>query len=162
MRYKAPVAEREEAIVGGEPEARWKPRVRIFVALFVILQLLVPLRYYLGDDPYDERFSWRMFSAVRVHRCRVNAAETIGGTPRAIDLNREIHRAWINTLSRNRDAVTRKFLWSRCGGEGVSEVRVINNCVDPDGNSVDPIVWTLDCESGEMSEPEIELGRGGS
>jgi hypothetical protein len=162
MRYNAPVAEREEPVVGGEPDARWKPRVRIFLGVFLLLQALIPLRYYLGDDPYDERFSWRMFSAVRVHRCRVMAAETIGGAPRQIALSREIHRAWINTLSRNRDAVTRKFLRSRCEGEGVSEVRVTNNCVDPDGNRVDPIVWTLDCASGEMSEPAIELGREGS
>ncbi len=154
--------EREEAIVGGEPEPKWKPRVRIFLGVFLVAQVLIPLRYYFGSDPYDERFSWRMFSAVRVHQCRVQATETIGGTPRPIDLNREIHRAWINTLSRNRDAVTEKFLRARCEGEGVTEVVVTNNCVAPDGTRVDPIVWTRDCASGEVSEPEIELGRDGS
>ncbi len=156
------MAEREDATVGGEPDARWKPRVRIFLGVFLFAQVLIPLRYYLGDDPYDERFSWRMFSAVRVHQCRVAAVETTDGTPRPIDLNREIHRAWINTLRRNRDAVTQKFLQARCDGDGVSEVVVTNNCVDPDGARVDPIIWRRDCSTGEVIEPEIELGRDGS
>ncbi|MCS6857609.1 MAG: HTTM domain-containing protein, partial [Sandaracinaceae bacterium] len=37
-------------------------------SLWVMVHVLIPLRYYLwpGHDRYDERFSWRMFSAVRV------------------------------------------------------------------------------------------------
>jgi hypothetical protein len=135
--------------------------VLIFLAVFLGLQLLIPLRYYLGSDPYDERFSWRMFSAVRVHRCQVSVVETVADQPRPVDLARAIHFAWINTLERNRDSVVKKFLQVRCARDDVSEVTLTNHCVTPDGTRIEPIVWTRDCASGELSEPEIRLDPGG-
>jgi len=156
------MAKRPVPMVGGEPDARSKKRVQIFLAIFVVLQLVIPLRYYFGSDPYDERFSWRMFSAVRVHRCQVGVTERIDDQRRPVDLNRAVHRAWVTTLQRNRDNVAQKFLRARCGGESVTEVTITNNCVDPDGTRVDPIVWSRDCASGEVTEPVIELERGDS
>ena len=39
--------------------------IHVFVLVFVILQLYLPLQYYLwNDDPLDERFAWRMFSDI--------------------------------------------------------------------------------------------------
>ena len=154
------MAKRPVPVIGGEPEARQRPRVLIFLAVFLGLQALIPLRYYFGSDPYDERFSWRMFSAVRVHQCRIAATETIDDQRRPIDLNREIHRAWVTTLKRNRGSVVKKFLQARCGGDGVTDVVVTNDCTDPDGTAVDPIVWSRECASGEVTEPVIRLERG--
>jgi hypothetical protein len=155
------MAKREVPMVGGEPDTRQKLRVRIFLAVFLGLQLVVPLRYYFGDDPYDERFSWRMFSAVRVHQCQISVIETVSDQPTALDLNREIHRAWVTTMSRNRDSVVKSFLAARCARQGVSDVRVTNNCVAPGGTRVDPIVWTRECRTGVVNEPEIVLDVGG-
>jgi hypothetical protein len=138
---------------GGEPDAKQKARVRIFLAVFLGLQALVPLRYYLGDDLYDERFSWRMFSAVRVQSCETYATERVSDGERPIDLNRAIHRAWVTTLSRNRADTIRAFLRRRCDEEGVTSVKVVNRCVEPDGERVPDLVYERDCESGEVTEP---------
>ena len=45
------------------PTGRARHFVSGFIALFLLLQLLVPLRYCLGGET-DERFCWCMFSSV--------------------------------------------------------------------------------------------------
>ena len=43
-----------------------------FIAVFVAVQLALPLHYYLlRDDHHDERFAWRMFSSTRMLTCTV-------------------------------------------------------------------------------------------
>ncbi|MBW2465046.1 MAG: hypothetical protein JRH11_25580 [Deltaproteobacteria bacterium] len=154
------MAEREIPKVGGEPSDERRTLVLAFIALILGLQLLIPLRYYLGDDPYDERFSWRMFSAVRVHRCQLQPTETeTDGNARIIDINREVHRAWVSTLQRNRKSVSEKFLASRCADVGIASARLENQCVTPNGTRLDPIIWEMSCASGEITEPDIRLER---
>jgi len=154
------MARREIPKVGGEPNGERRTLVLAFIALILGLQVLIPQRYYLGDDPYDERFSWRMFSAVRVHRCRLQPTETdADGNERVIDVNREVHRAWVSTLQRNRKSVSEKFLASRCAGAGIASARLENRCVTPNGTPLDPIIWEMTCASGEITEPEISLER---
>ncbi|MBW2464764.1 MAG: hypothetical protein JRH11_24155, partial [Deltaproteobacteria bacterium] len=36
------------------------------IVAFLAFQLLLPLRYYMGSDEFDERFAWRMFSPIRM------------------------------------------------------------------------------------------------
>lgn len=154
------MAKREIPEVGGEPESSKRKLVLAFIALVLGLQVLIPLRYYLGDDAYDERFSWRMFSAVRVHRCQLRPTETAeAGGIRPINLNREIHRAWVTTLQRNRHTVSEKFLASRCAAEGIASVRLENLCVTPNGTRLEPLVWEMACATGAISAPEISLER---
>lgn len=99
------------------------------IALLVAAQLAIPLRYYTGGDPYDERFSWRMFSEVRVVTCDPSATETKDGQSAPVELGRELHEAWIGLLSRNRDAVIERFLVHRCEG-GASAATFTNRCHD--------------------------------
>lgn len=115
----------------------------------LLVQALIPLGYYLGDDPYDERFSWRMFSAVRMHRCAVEADELREGQRVSIPLGDTLHVAWITTLRRNRAAATTRFLRWRCEG-GAAEARVISRCVAPDGTRLAPLVTTIDCDAAEV------------
>lgn len=116
-------------------------------------QLIVPLTYYLRSDPYDERFAWRMFSAVRLHSCQTTATETVGDVEQSIPLTQVIHRAWVNHLSRNRRDVVHAFLRRRCREEGVTRVKVQNDCTTPDGASLQPQIYELTCEDGELVEP---------
>lgn len=120
-------------------------RVALLVALWVAFQVALPLRYYFREDPYDERFSWRMFSAVRMQRCTLSVFERVDGAEREIDLDRTIHVAWINMLRRNRAAVIDRFLDFACrrGGE---RVRFSNRCVEPDGEAAPPVVVTRVCK----------------
>lgn len=129
----------------GPPDKR---RAGWLLAAFVGLQLLIPLRYYLGDDLYDERFAWRMFSQVRVQECSAEASED--GRPLAP--YSILPAPWVSLLSRNRPAVVGRFLAWRCAAEGERErVRVTTTCRDVTGELLSPIVRERDCASGEVT-----------
>lgn len=98
----------------------------------------MPLRYYLGGGGTDERFSWRMFSTVRMQRCTVVVDDTLereGGRrdERRVDLGKLIHSAWINLLERGREAVVNELLAQRCTQPGVLSARYTRTCKDTDG-----------------------------
>jgi hypothetical protein len=114
------------------------------------LHAIIPLRYYLGNDAYDERFSWRMFSAVRMQACDLTAFETTDGTTRRVSLMETIHVAWITTLRRNREAVMERYLEWRCE-EGVESARLENRCRTPEGRDVPTVVREIDCASGRIT-----------
>ncbi|MDH5674098.1 MAG: HTTM domain-containing protein [Myxococcales bacterium] len=125
-----------------------------FILLFLAYQVLMPLRYYLGEGGYDERFSWRMFSTLRLQRCSIAVTEQGGDSqdlgPRPVDLKSELHVAWINILKRYRPAVVEKFMRSRCRQADVSSVGYLRNCVDTDGATLPPLELKLDCDSGRV------------
>lgn len=77
----------------------------VFIIGWLIVQIGLPLRYYLRPAApgaaYDERFSWRMFSPVRMLRCQ--ADYTHDG--QEVRLESEIHSAWITLLKRGRPDV---------------------------------------------------------
>ena len=134
------------------PEALGKTDV--FIAVFLALQVLIPLRYYLGDDTFDERFSWRMFSAVRVVECDTQAFETRDDQgEQRVNLPELLQSGWISNLKRNRDVVVRAYLRRRCEETGTREVRVVNNCTSAEGTAMAPLSWTRSCVSGEEQDP---------
>ena len=146
--------DRDEPLEPPPPEAQ-RAWIRAFFVGFLGLQLLIPATYYASPDPYDERFSWRMFSAVRVMRCQSEATETTAdGTTRPIVLRQVIHQAWITNISRNRADVIRAFLERRCTEENVASVRLVNACIDASGERLEPLVWERDCLARETSEPD--------
>jgi len=130
-----------------------RERMRWIIAAFVLFQLVVPLTYYVRSDPYDERFAWRMFSAIRLHGCQTTAQEITGEGPRPIDLSAVIHRAWITTMQRNRRDVIRRFLARRCEEDGVTSVELRNECRTPTGDQLAPQLYQRECATGEVSEP---------
>ncbi len=93
----SPTAERARAAL------RWAWRwPQGFMMLFVAVQLLLPLHYYLARlDSHDERFAWRMFSPTRMTTCSV--AMTVDGQP--VALGQEFHQAWIEIAQRGRRRV---------------------------------------------------------
>ena len=143
------------------PVGRRRKRIRRLIGAFLLLQLVVPLTYYLRDDRYDERFAWRMFSAVRLHSCQPVATEELDGEEHAIDLPSVVHQAWINTMARNREDVIRAFLERRCEGDDLSEeaddlrsVRLVNHCRSTSGRRLAPLVYERSCETGAETLPD--------
>jgi len=136
------------------PMGQRRQLFRRILFVFLAFQLIVPLTYYVRADPYDERFAWRMFSAVRLHRCRPNASEVANGQERPVDMPKVIHQAWINTMARNREDVIRAFLAKRCEEEDVEEATLSNVCVTPAGTRLAPQVYRRDCTSGAEDLPE--------
>lgn len=110
-----------------------------FVLVVLVVQALLPLRHYLGDDPYDERFAWRMFSPTRVVRCTVEYR--VNGDP--LPLEQHLHSGWITLLKRGRgdvhDAVDQRLCVTHAG----QTVRKSASCKGVDG-AVDVLAEEVD------------------
>jgi hypothetical protein len=131
-------------------ERRHRSWIALGACVAIGIQVFIPLTYYFGDDAYDERYAWRMFSAVRMHRCDVAAFETADGAERQVRLIETIHVAWITTFQRNREACMEQYLEWRCEHEDVERARLTNDCVSPDGDRVPTIVREIDCRTGAI------------
>jgi hypothetical protein len=142
--------------LAGPPEGKSRTRTNVFIAAFALLQLVIPLRYYLSEDQYDERFSWRMFSGVRMQDCVVQVMEHRGDAETELDLDRLIHVSWQTTFKRNREAVIWKFLEERCEQEGVTKVRLVSRCERVDGTALPTRERSRVCASGEEAEREVQ------
>jgi hypothetical protein len=121
------------------------------IAAFLLFQLIMPLRYYLGGGGSDERFSWRMFSSVRMQKCDVRVDDVVDGERRKVDLESTLQIAWVGMLERNRPAVVDKFLARRCGEPNVSAVRYRRTCQNTDGTRPPPLVLERDCKTGVIA-----------
>ena len=105
-------------------------KTNVFIAAFLAIQIGLPLSYYVGDDPFDERFAWRMFSPVRLARCTIEAYDASAGGLTPITLSRELHVVWINLLKRARPAVIDAVAARLC--EDRTDVRMQLSCTPPD------------------------------
>lgn len=104
-----------------------------FIGVYVALQLLLPLHYYLvRNDENDERFAWRMFSSDRVTRC--GSGPGLRHPPRfevdgeAVDLYGEFHEAWITIARRGRLRVVEAMALELCDRNPGGEVRLHLSC----------------------------------
>jgi hypothetical protein len=88
--------------------ATWRGR---FILAFLVTQLLLPLHYYvLRRDPHDERFAWRMFSPMRMAKCK--ASFVVDGQP--VALGSEFHEAWTGMVERGRMTVIEEMAHRLC------------------------------------------------
>lgn len=102
--------------------ATWRGR---FILVFVLAQLLLPLHYYVGRrDPHDERFAWRMFSPMRMAKCKPEI--TIDGAP--VALASQFHEAWIEIAERGRFVVLEAMGAKLCHDHPGSDVEVSLDC----------------------------------
>jgi len=140
------------SLLATPPVGRRRAAIRWAAAAWVVAHLLVPLRYYVGGDLHDERFSWRMFSAVRLQACTVDVEEVVvrDGIPRRqrLDLAQTLPATWTALLQRSREAVTQRFLRWRCAQTGMRAVRLTNRCVDASGRAPAPVVRAMGCGEG--------------
>lgn len=108
-----------------------------FIAAFLFSQIALPVSYYVGNDAFDERFAWRMFSPIRMVRCEVAFDEEVNGVTRPHHASRETHMAWISLMQRARLDVVRAYASRRCdqlnGETDTPVVRVDIACSHPDG-----------------------------
>lgn len=119
-----------------------------FIAAFLALQILVPLGYYLGEGGSDERFRWRMFSSVRLQRCRISVHAWDASGRRRVDPGQDIQVAWVNLLRRNRPQVVEGYLTRVCETQDVERVRLRGRCRDTDGTELPTIETVRACQPG--------------
>ena len=108
--------------------ASWRGRA---IAAFLLVQLAVPVTYYLRRDRHDERFSWRMFSPMRMAKCEPKAQ--VAGAP--IALSATFHDAWIELAKRGRRSVLEAMGRRLCRDHAGQEVVLWLRCQYLDGSS---------------------------
>lgn len=127
------------------------------LALFLLFQAFAPLHYYLGEHPWDERFAWRMYSAVRVARCQLQSFETHGGEREQTRISEHIHVAYASNIQRNRPRVAEAYLRWRCEqDDDLQQAEIYNTCIDASGELIEPrFERRIFCESAfiERSGP---------
>lgn len=102
--------------------ATWRGR---FILAFLAAQMLIPLHYYaVRRDVHDERFAWRMFSPMRMTRCRW--AFSIGKQP--LTLGTQFHEAWLEIASRGRMTVVEQMAAKLCRDNPGKPVEVTLEC----------------------------------
>jgi hypothetical protein len=118
--------------------------------LLVAVQVAIPASYYLrSSDLEDERFAWRMFSDVRLMRCRVRAS-VLGPHGRTdLSLGRTLHSSWIHGLERGRRRVIERYLSSRCA-PAVQAAVLDRSCADVRATRVPRERYIYDCSQGTL------------
>ena len=86
----------------------------ILIAVFLAIQCGLPLHYYLGADPYDERFAWRMYSPMRMVKCQTAVYEGRGKDRKKIKLSGDVGMPWVKGVSRGNLRVLEAYARRRC------------------------------------------------
>jgi hypothetical protein len=129
--------------------------VNVFIVAFLMFQIGMPLRYYLGDRGYDERFSWRMFSTVRMQQCEMQISERAASGETAfrdVQVKRDVQAAWVSLLERVRMPVIEKYLERRCERQPTAEVRYTRRCTDTNGSALPVQTLRMDCSTRQLRE----------
>jgi hypothetical protein len=120
-----------------------------FTVAFLAAQAVLPLRYYLSDEREDERFSWRMFSSVRMRECELHVTEVAAsGSAREVGLDQTLHRAWIAMIERGQPIVVDRYLAHRCRVSSAKSVRIARMCRAASGETTTSHEKTRICRTG--------------
>ncbi|HEX7476520.1 MAG TPA: hypothetical protein VF331_01810 [Polyangiales bacterium] len=145
----------EPGSLGQASAPRSRSWANAFIALFLAYQVGMPLSYYLSDRVHDERFSWRMFSTVRLQECDVQVHELAerSGTvrERPVVVERDLQIAWIGLLKRLRPAVVEKYLRQRCERAHAQQVTLQGQCVNSNGEAMPERSFAVHCATGQWS-----------
>lgn len=156
------------ALLDPAPTGPSRDRMLLLLGGFLLLHLAIPLRYYLGSDLYDERFAWRMFSAVRVQECEITVSEVSRGSETELRPMTFLPAPWVGLLERSRPAVVRSFLAWRCAGGGHApsagaeppelpeSVAVRSACIDASGDPVPVVVREMTCDGRLYAERTLD------
>ncbi len=149
-----PVASTTRPVVATDARPRRRSLENAFIACFLLFMLAMPLRYYLGGRGFDERFSWRMFSTIRMLDCKVKVQDVLGGAGRTreVPLVKEVQVAWIGMLERARGLVVQKLLERRCDEAGVTLARYHLECTSPDGSTLPDVDRHMVCKIRELAD----------
>ena len=113
----------------------------VLIAIYLAVQLLLPLRYYSGASQDDPRFSWRMFSSTGQQHCLAKAYEIIRQDgkllERPLQLDSVLPRSWLHILkTSHQQNVVEEFLGWYCQRPGIVQVRYESDCTLADGTQL--------------------------
>lgn len=115
------------SVSASSPAQKW---IALGAAAFLIVQALIPLRYYLSQPTSDERFAWRMFSTTVRKDCHATLYQTIEFDGRQVEeqVPPIMLAPWQTMLNRNRPAAVEKIMKACCLATGVVSVRFRLEC----------------------------------
>ena len=143
----------DQHLVNPAPTGRTRVLTSAFILIFLLYQMLVPLRYYyhwnFGTNATDERFSWRFFSSVSLRQCEhvfdERMEDGLAPEDRPIPIQSIVKLGSIkNFVQSNHRATIEKLLRWRCDQPGVAEVLYSCACVAPDGTPLAPVHLMID------------------
>lgn len=142
----------DRPVLDHPPGASERPRIRWFIGAFLLVNLLVPLKWYLGQAvgaDVDERFTWRMFSSNSLQRSRVKLWETIdvdGQTvEQSLPLETIVPPSWAKFLTRyHQPTLVRHLLSKHCRKTEAQSAGLRRTGTWSDGSPVEPYVMRID------------------
>ena len=138
------------ALLVSPPRGRCRRGISAFIAAFLLFQVATPLSYYLGDEPFEERFAWRMFSPLQLRPCEFSVVEQFGpgkSDRRPISFESILESWWIDGLVRNRPRVVRAVLEHACDLGDAESVHYEHRCAALDGTAQPRSRSALHCAS---------------
>lgn len=106
--------------------------ITAFIHVFLVIQIALPISYYsCRADPHDERFAWRMFSPMRMARCRTTF--TVGDDRKPVRMSSRFHEAWLTVAQRGRRDVVLAMARKLCADNPGQPVRVEMVCASVAG-----------------------------
>lgn len=153
-RRRAIPAATDRLVLNGPPEGTTRKHVRWFIGAFLLANVLLPLKWYLGQAvgaDVDERFAWRMFSSHSMQRTKVELWETIedDGTlvRRAVPLETIMQPSWAEILYKyHQPALVSAILQNHCRLTNAKSVEFRRTGTWPDGSTVKPLVVRIACD----------------
>ncbi len=154
QKVRAKAAAEDRPVLGGPPEGATRWWERWIIGVFLLVNLLAPLKWYLGraiGADVDERFAWRMFSSDSMQRCQVELWESIAEdgqvVRRRIPLETVMQPAWAKILyNYHQLTLVTRILRNHCRQTEAQSVELVRTGIWPDGSPVEPFVMRVVCD----------------
>ena len=125
------------------PSSAKRKGIAVLIVIFLALQIIIPLTYYLGNEPTSERFSWRMFSSVDLSTWDTKVFATVEQNGKLVEQEIQVaasmQETYVKTIERAQFDIVEVFLRKLSEQEGVREVRFEAQGTFPSGKLMAPI-----------------------
>lgn len=119
---------------------RW---ISLGIGAFLLSQTLIPLSYYLRDEPTSERFSWRMFSSIDLSTWDTHVIAMVEQGDEVVEqevqLAAVLQETYVKTVQRAQFDIVEEYLRKLTEQTGVREVRFVAQGKFPSGKPMKPI-----------------------
>ena len=138
-------------------------RTNLFLVGILLLQISLPVAYYLGGGGYDERFAWRMFSAQQQMNqldevqiiCQELISDDQGERWRSVSVSGETLATWEVAMQRRQPVIIRRYLEWRAKHRPAKQTRLRVAVVTND-ELVDRETWLADHATGSVTRWETK------
>lgn len=129
------------------PTSSARKLIAVGIVLFLLSQILIPMSYYLRNEPTSERFAWRMFSSIDLSTWDTKVIALVEQNGKLMELEVPIHASlqetYVKTVQRAQFDIVEPFMRNLTEQNGVREVRFEAQGKFPSGKLMAPIRLSL-------------------